>query len=243
VKSAPLGSHRPVAGKSSLSRKYLDAMEALSLSAVTDAVAELSETSNGGQSDVLRLLIPQPPEIRAKVLEFLEVKDLLALRRVNHALHELVHEHEAGLCATYRRTRPRTIPSISPVHGHARDLIFYIDLKQQDGRMWHLAHVLVDYFYPQSNEEGVTDKLRDHASRDKKRLSFCRVLFRAMFMLDNFLESLCVVMNDADEAFKDWDDDTYLAAVVSHHDPLHLPILPLLKLRVARVHRTYPRTI
>ncbi|KPI41119.1 uncharacterized protein AB675_8060 [Cyphellophora attinorum] len=188
-------------------------MEALSLSAVDHAVSELSETSDGGQSDVLRLLIRQPPEIRAKVLEILEVKDLLTLRRVNHALHELIHEHEAGLCASYRRTRPRTMPSISPVHGNARDLIFYIDLKQQDVRMWHLAHVLVDYYYPQSNEEGVADKVRDHVTRDKKRLSFRQVLFRAMFMLDNFLEALCVVMNDADEAFKDWDDDTYLGAV------------------------------
>lgn len=187
------------------------------ISSVTQNAAQVVTESPSLLSKLLR----QPPEIIGKVLHHLDVKDLLSLRSVNHALHAVVHDNEASISGGYCRILARRNPAIhlpTSVHGDVPDFIQYIDLQRRYQSVWELSRILTDHFVSHLHEKDVIDKALTQRLRDTKRPVIRATVFPALFSLNNFFDCLRVVILDAEKAFQEWSDEEVVAAVVSPPD-------------------------
>jgi hypothetical protein len=174
-----------------------------------------SDPSSPGPEEVLTHLLGQPPEIVGEVLQWLDLRDLLSLRIANRKLHELVHHHEKSICARFCRRLQRENCALQlpvKIHGLTNDLLFYIELQRRYTAIRELAHLLcthivsrIQFRHPGAEKEEL------ETWRSTKVSKMHRLLFPALFLLNNFLECLHSVFLSGEEDFANWDDDMLLS--------------------------------
>ena len=167
------------------------------------------------QNDALTFLLQQPNELIGEVVQWLDIKDLLNLRRTCRSLHELIHSHEESICARYRRTLGRehaVFDLPDRVFIRRNDLTYYIELQHRYESMRLLSLTLAEHvsagLRQSSPQLGKED---EDAWRQRKGRKLHKAIFPWLFALNSFFECLGSVFAVGEESFASLDNETYLA--------------------------------
>ncbi len=156
-------------------------------------------------------LLKCPNEIIVQILAGLDYKDLLAVRRTNHALHHLIHKHEKALSSRhYELFQWRGLFEDSSLFGH-KDLSQIIELDIRSELSAKLAGVLADRIASKlhfRHTPFTEDELKAWKVKKAKRLA---AMFEpAMFVLYDFFAKLRRSIWDVAERFRYLSDEDYL---------------------------------
>lgn len=156
----------------------------------------------------------QPTEIVGLILSWLAVKDLLNLRITNHSLHNLVHDHAESTCSKVCSRLQSVSPAIrlaTNIHSSKRDLLFCIKLSRRYHLISEVSTLLSERLvrsiklYPP-----FADSKEASVWHTRKERLLQRRLLPALFVLNNFLESLRLTFALGEHHFADLSDEEYM---------------------------------
>lgn len=177
-------------------------------------MAQRSDHTYHHSRQLLPQLLAGPNEIKAAVLRWLDVEDILNLRISCRRLHMLIHDLAQNLYADHfgRLKKMHGALGLPEKHVPEADLTSYIELLHRHSYIWELAGVLSNHLTSKVKIQGSDNKVADVNLRLKKASLLQKALFAHLFILDRFLDRFRNILAKADEAFADWDSETYLSA-------------------------------
>jgi hypothetical protein len=164
------------------------------------------------RSRLLNSLFKSPNEIIVQILAELEYRDLLALRRTSHALHNLVHTHESALAQQQVEAfRYRDILGDSALFA-SNDLLQIAELSIRSHVAANLASMMSERIVSKLTFRHTPfndDELKAWRAKKAKRLM--STFKPAIFVLYEFFVQLRSSIFDVAEKFKFLSDEDYLA--------------------------------
>lgn len=181
---------------------------------ITNQLSTMAERATSTSQDIFSHLLTQPTELIGDILQWLDLKDLLNLRRVNHTLHALVHCHEKSICARYCRQLQREHRALqlpTKIYGLTNDLLFYIELHRRYRAIYSLACLLSSHIISRIQvQHPDLDKVQIEQWRSRKADRLTNALFPALFLYNNFLECLYATHVRSEGHFSTWEAEELL---------------------------------
>ena len=173
----------------------------------------LTNMHNSTQHAVIYdLMFKCPNEIIVQILAELDYKDLLAVRRSNHAFHNLVHTHEPALAQKHLESLPYKDLLGDLLLFASNDLSQIVELSIRRSVASMLACMMGERIASKLNFRHTPfsdDELKTWKAKKAKRLS--STFEPAMFVLYEFFIQLRKSIFDVAEKFKFLSDEDYLA--------------------------------
>jgi hypothetical protein len=175
-------------------------------------MANFNDSSWSALPPLWSSLLQSPTEILTAVLQWLDDQDILNLRLSCRRLHVVVHSSAQHLYAAYSGHLRSEHGGLRHAEEQVDNLMSYLSLRRRHADIAALARVLSDHLIAKLTIQASSDKAADANMRLSKAATVRRVLFPYLFNLDVFLENLQRVITEAEEAFADWDNETYVSA-------------------------------
>lgn len=199
----------PAGGSGNVPYSYLQLLGRLSLNPEPMSTSSQNETQTHTYEAVVDLLLQQPSEIRAMILNNLEAVDLLSLRATSRTLHNLIHDSSRGLCLGL-------CEHIAKTHGlyhipiNLPDLSAFFRMSHRYNSACEVATIIAERVARHVSMMGIRgDKSALDTWRKKKRLRLERRMKRSLIILQVYLMFMQNNMNDNEGNLEPLNDDEY----------------------------------